>query len=318
MPCQFSIRNAIILFIGFVSIALSSHSLFADTLSREELLVIGVISSNPQRAYKRTQPFAEYMAANLQQHNITTARVVIAKDVRQMTHWLKNGQVDLVSETVFASQELIQNADAQLLARRWKDDVAEYSTVFFSRLNNGVNSLDDLKGKTVVFEDRGSTSAFLIPAATLLDQGYQLYELTSPREVPPDGKIGYIFSDEFSRSGGETNMMSWVHRNIVAAAAFSNLDWGKEIPDQVRNELQVIYTSQTLPRSLILNRSSMPPELKQDILKLLLNAHLDPEGYKALRAYKKTKMFDSITPEIESSLQWVGEQKTLVGEIFVR
>lgn len=284
---------------------------------RSESLVIGVISTNPKKAFKRTQPLADYLAAQLQHHNIKQGQVVIAKDVAQMARWIKSGQVDLVSETAHAAHQLMQDAEAELLARQWKSGVAEYASVFFSRTNNGVDSLDDLVGKTIVFEDRGSTSAFLIPAAVLLEQGYPLYELSSPREQPPAGKIGYFFSDEFSKSGGESNMMSWVHRNIVAAAAFSNLDWEKEIPEAIRSELHIIHTSRFVPRALMLASPALPSHLKQSITEILLNAHQNEQGRQALNAYKNTKKFDAITPEIRQSLQWSSQQHTSVGEYFI-
>ncbi|WED24291.1 phosphate/phosphite/phosphonate ABC transporter substrate-binding protein [Vibrio sp. JC009] len=314
-------RRISVSFFGIIlSFFLCSSSLSAsqeaEAIARENTLVIGEISSNPKKAFKRTQPIADYLAANLQKHNISAARVVVAKNMTQMKRWLRNGQVDLVSETVFAAHELLDSTEARLLARRWKSGVSEYSTVFFSKKENGVNSLDDLIGKTIVFEDRGSTSAFLIPASILIEQGYELYELTSPRELPPEGKVGYFFSDEFSRSGGESNMMSWVHRNIVASAAFSNLDWNKEIPEPVQKQLQIIYTSHPVPRALMLARPDMPAELENDILQLLLSAHETEQGRKALKAYKKTKKFDAISPDVKESIKWAGERMALLNEFM--
>lgn len=317
--CQ-SIYKQFVLLLTVVVCPFFTVSASADTNSalREETITIGVISSNPKKAFKRAQPFADYLAGNLSNHGIKIGQVVVARDSRQMARWINSGQVDLVSETVFAAQELMQYSGAEPLARRWKSGVAEYHSIFFSKLNNGVNSLDDLRGNTVVFEDKGSTSAFLIPAAILLEKGYELYELSSPREHPPEDKIGYFFSDEYSKSGGESNMMSWVYRNIVGSAAFSDLDWEKEIPEQVKQQLQVIYTSQAIPRSLVLARPSLSSELKQDILSVLLSAHESEEGKQALKAYKKTKKFDAITPEILQSISWAETQKLLVDEYITR
>lgn len=109
-------------------------------------------------------------------------------------------------------------------------------------------------------------------------------------------------------------MINWVHRNLVASAAFSNLDWEKEIPEQVKQQLQVFHTSQVIPRSLVLARPNLPFELKQNILAVLLSAHENEEGQQALKVYKKTKKFDAITPEIVQSIYWAETQKLLVDE----
>ncbi len=310
------ILSFILSFLLFVPSVFASQEMKASP--RENTLIIGVISSNPRKAFKRTQPFADYLASNLQQHKITSARVVVAKSIPQMKRWLNNGQVDLVSETVFAASELTHDSDVHILARRWKSGVGEYSSVFFTKKNNQVDSFGDLVGKTIVFEDRGSTSAFLIPASILIEQGYELYELTSPREQPPEGAIGYFFSDEFSKSGGESNMMSWVHRNIVASAAFSDLDWNRKIPEKIKNQLQIIYSSPPVPRSLMLARPDMPEKLQDDITTLLLSAHENVQGQKALATYRKTKKFDAISSNVLTSIKWAGQRKALIDAYMAR
>ena len=113
-------------------------------------------------------------------------------------------------------------------------------------------------------------------------------------------------------------MMSWVHRNIVASAAFSNLDWEKEIPEQIKQHLQVIHSSEAIPRSLILIRPNLSSEFKQNVLSVLLAAHETEEGKQALKAYKKTKKFDAITPEVLQSISWAKRQKLLVDEYISR
>lgn len=278
----------------------------------KDTIIIGVISSNPTKVFKRTQAFADYVASQLEHRGITSSRIAIAKDIDQMARWLKNGQVDIVSETTFAAHELNQSANAKFLARRWKSGEAEYSTVFFTSNESGIKHFDDLVGKVIAFEDRGSTSAFLIPASILLKRGYELYEVTSPRETPPKNKIGYFFSDEFSSAGGEANMMSWVYGNFVASAAFSNLDWQKEVPSQVKNKLNIYYQSQAIPRAITLVRADLPQELQTDIKEILLSAHQDEQGKRALDKYKDTKKFDSISPSIIQSIEWAGELKELI------
>lgn len=138
------------------SLFLVSTRADAQSPLRDETVILGVISSNPQKAFKRAQPFADYLAKSLSNHGIKTGKVVVSRDTRQMARWMKNGRVDLVSETVCAAQELMQYSGAELLARRWKSGVAMYHSIFFSKINSGVNTLDDLRGKTVVFEDKPS------------------------------------------------------------------------------------------------------------------------------------------------------------------
>lgn len=282
-----------------------------------EQIVLGVISSNPKNAVKRSMPMARYLARNLSHHGITKGHVVVAKDHLQMSRWLVQGRVDLVSESAFSAQALVRRSEGELIARRWKSGVAEYASVFFTLKDNNINSFDDLIGKTVVFEDRESTSAFYIPAAVLIEQGYTLFELTSPRETPPEGTIGFIFADELTTSGGEINMYTWVYNGIVAAAAFSDVDWNNEIPALLRDKMKIFYRSKQVPRTLELVRPNMDPKLKQDIKDVLFSAHLSEEGQQAMRKYKKTKKFDPIDAHIMSGIEWVEKLKPLVDKTLM-
>ena len=112
-------------------------------------------------------------------------------------------------------------------------------------------------------------------------------------------------------------MMSWVHRKITAASAFSNLDWQEEIPDRIKPELNIFYTSQSIPRGIVLARHDMPLTLKNDLITILLSAHKNKAGQQALAAYKKTKKFDAISPSIKQSIDRVGEMKTLLNSHLV-
>ncbi|MEH0688864.1 phosphate/phosphite/phosphonate ABC transporter substrate-binding protein [Vibrio cholerae] len=304
-----------------IALLLSLPRVFASEspeITREQTLILGTLSSNPKKAFKRAQPFADYLAANLHQHGIVQAKVVVAKTNLQLANWVKSGQVDIVSETVYASDDLIKFSHAEMIALRWKNGVANYASLFFVHQNSDIHTLDDLVGKVIVFEDRNSTSAFLIPISVLIEQGYPLHEVTSPRDLPPADKIGYFFSDEFSSAGGESNMMSWVHRKIVSAAAFSDIDWEREIPAPIKEQLRVIYTSPSVPRAFMLVRPDMDPDLKQAISQVLFLADQDPSAALPLKKYKETAKFDPITDDIEQSIVWSLQQKALVDQYLGR
>ena len=169
-------------------------------------IVIGKVSSNPKKHHSRLKPIADYVAAKMTDLGITGAKVLMAKDNAQMVRYLRQGRVDWVTETAFATV-IYQDAQvAEPLVRKWKKGVPEYHTVFVTRRDSDIRSFDDLAGRTIAFEDPGSTSAFLVPYATLKEQGMSLVELASPREKAPEGKVGYVFSHE------EINTSIWVHK----------------------------------------------------------------------------------------------------------
>lgn len=253
--------------------------------------IIARVSSNPKKHFKHLMPMANYLAANLHDFGIKRGEVLFAKDNQQMIDLIKQGRVDLITDTAFSAVIFNEQAGAEIVLRRWKKGVAEYSSVIFSHNESGINSFSDLVGKTIAFQDRGSSSAYYIPASILIRNGYQLHELQSPNDVPPANKIGFVFANK------EINISAWVHKGIVAAGAFNNLNWDNErdMPTNFKQQLQIIYTSEAFPRGVELQRSDLNPALKHRVVELLTGAHENEAGQRALKAYQKTTKYDDLT-----------------------
>ncbi|USD67968.1 phosphate/phosphite/phosphonate ABC transporter substrate-binding protein [Vibrio sp. SCSIO 43136] len=314
-------KRALYLFTLWVVASLISPSYVYASVTpslEPDTFVIGVISSNPKKAIKRAGPLAKYIAERLRPFGVQHGKVIVAPDNKRMSRWLAQGRVDMVSETVFSANELIKESGGAIpIAKRWKGGLAEYYTVFFSKQSMDIRGFEDLVNKTVVFEDRGSTSAFYIPAAILLDSGFELFELTSPRESPPEGKIGYLFADELTKAGGEINMYSWVYNGIVSAAAFSSEDWDSDIAPNIKETLHIFYQSRSLARSLELIRPGMAPAMIEAIEQALLDMHESEEGKIVLKRYKKTTKFEAVDEQLMKDLEWAKNLKSLVDDNLV-
>lgn len=282
--------------------------------SDDRTLVIGKISPNPKKHYRYLKPIADYVVSQMGDLGYTRARVLMAKDSRQMIRYLRRGKVDWVTETPFSSMILKEKVGAELLLRKWKKGVAEYHSIFFTRSDSSIQTLADLEGKILSFEDPASTSAFYIPAAILINQGLELVELESPRDSPPTDAVGYVFS------GSEINMATWVHKGVVDAGAYSNLDWSKEdhTPTAFRNDFTILHRSKSFPRAIELVRKDLPDAVKQRLKNILLHAHQDPAAASALQAYQKTRKFDELDADSLAALQETGEILKLVDETLDR
>lgn len=272
------------------------------SVASKHTIVVGRVSTNPKKHLKHLKPMADYLAANLSDFGITEGNVIFAKNNEQMIRYLKQGKVDLISETIFSATEFQSKADAEIVLRRWKKGVPEYFSLIFTHRDSDIQSFEDLVGKTIAFQDSGSTSAYLLPAAILVQNGYKLYQLNSPREKPPAHAIGFVFARK------ELNISAWVNKGIVAAGAFSNLDWNNEedMPKPFHQSSRIIYQSIPFPRGVELIRTSLDNSLKQQIIQLLISADQSEEGQKVLRAYQKTKKFDPLSssaPSVELALE---------------
>ncbi len=269
------------------------------TATTKRTLVLGRVSDNPKKHYPHLKPMADYMVAHMKDLGIVEAKILIARDDRQMIGYLKQGKVDWVTETPFSAVILEQEAGAEILLRRWKSEVSEYFTIFFARKDSGIRSLNELVGKTVAFEDPRSTSAYFVPASILIGEGLKLAPLATPRDKPPAGKVGYVFVGE------PINATTLVYKDFVQAAAYSNLDWDQEdnLAKALRNELSIFYTTKRFPRAIELVRKDLASQIKQRIKAVLLKADKDSAARSVLRDYENTAKFDELDKEALAGLE---------------
>lgn len=285
--------------------AVSAETVFKEdgTLSREQILVIGKVTHDPKKLYRYLKPIVEYAASHMKVLGIRDVKVLMAKNNRQMVSYLRQGKVDWLTETAFSAVFFKEKAGAQYLLKKWKKGVAQYHTLFFVRKDSDIHTLSDLKGKTIAFEDRGSTSAYYLPASILIEQGLTLVQLATIRKTPPAAMVGYVFSEQ------EINTSTWVYRGLVDAGVFSNLDWNKDnhLRTVQKKEMRIIYESRPFPRAIELVRKNLDSRIKERLKDVLLNAHKDPGAKFALKAYQKTKKFETIDADCLKSLEKAGK-----------
>jgi len=282
----------------FLTLVLSAQSSFS--FADSSTLVLGRVSDNPEKALPRQQVLADYLLSQLKDHGIRKIDVIIARNNQTMINYLRSGRVDLISETPFSAALYMHKAAAAPIAHGWRKGKATYQSILFAREDSGIRSIQDLQGRTIAFEDPGSTSAYFVPAAMLLKQGFAMTQLESPRQKPPgDEWLGYVFS------GSEINSSTWVYRGLVDAAVVSDQDWIDEddVPSAMRNELRIIHRSPQFPRSLFLVNSRTKDDLKRRITEILLQASESEEGKQALYRHHKITRYTTVTDETRASLR---------------
>lgn len=265
---------------------------------RASTLIISKVTHNPKKHYKTLKPLVDYVASHLSEFGIREGAVLMAKDNPQMLTYLIEGKVDWVTETPFSALLFAETTGAEIILRRWKEGAATYRCVFITRKDSGIQSLADLKGKTIAFEDSGSATAYFVPLGVLKNHGLGVVALSSPRTAPPPGRVGYAFA------GGELNITAWVHKGLTAAGALSDQVWDDpdKVPPPFKKDLTWLYQTQSFPRAVEVLRKGLNARLKQRIKGILLQAHDDPTAQAPLRAYQKTARFDELVGEAQAGM----------------
>ncbi len=266
------------------------------------VLVLGRVSDNPKSHYDELKPLLDYVVPRMAAVGIRSGRILMARDLQQMGSYMRRGRVDWVTETSGNAVLLERRAKARSLLITERDGASSYHSVFFVRRDSPVRTLQDLTGRSVAFQNPYSTSAYYLPASTLLDAGLQLELLLSPMDrVAPD-TVGYLFART------ELNITTWVHKRLVDAGVLSNLDWAnpQRMPPAFAADFRVIGESQDVPRAIVLSRSGMDPKIEDRLRQVLLEASVDPDASEALRRFLGTSRFIPVSAADRRALDQLG------------
>lgn len=262
-------------------------------------LTLGRITQEPGKNIIRLNAMAEYLSAMLAADGIAGVGIVIAETPEKLAEMLRNGEVDLFSETPFVAFDMMEEGLAEPLMREWKKGVAEYHTVIIARGDDEIESLEDLRGRKFAFEDAGSTSGYFLPRVALEAAGLSLEKLDDPRGTPAGDTVGYSFAN------GEINVVAWVNRGLADAGAISNLDWEnpKKAPERLKEGLKIIHETQPVIRSLMMVRPTLDAALKVRLAAVLAQMHETSKGKAALKKYFKVSRYDALTGQAAAGLE---------------
>src|SRR5690606_18753530 len=121
--------------------------------------------------YEQLKPLLDYVVPRMRDVGIVEGRILMAKDLQQMASYLRRGRGGWVTETSGTAMALRQRSGAEPLLLTERNGVARYHSVFFVRRDSPVNTLEDLKGRTLAMQSAWSTSSYLVPAMELLARG---------------------------------------------------------------------------------------------------------------------------------------------------
>lgn len=250
-------------------------------------IVLGDISDEPTETIATAQPAIDFVAEQLSAQGIDRGEVKIAPDMETMAQWLKEGKVDIYMDSPYPAAIVSEKSGAKPVLRRWKDGIAEYHTIIFARKDSGIAQLQDLNGKAIGFEEKFSTSGYLLPFTHLRAAGFELIPIPDVKFTIPADRIGYSFT------GDEETTVQWVVSGQVAAGAISSPAF-QALPENTRSQLIVLARTQSIPRQFVLIRPQMEPPLEAAIVKVLVRMEEIPAGQSILAEFDQTAQFDPL------------------------
>lgn len=285
--------------------------------TRASTLVMGAIAGDPtarQEKATNRQALLDYLVPRLTEHGITRGEMAYASSPVELSMMLRLGEVDLFIETVFPAYVTNRLAQAEVLLNAWRQGIEKYHSIIFALASGPVKSLDDLKGRYITFEDPNSSSAYLLPKAELLDQGYKLVEKKGSDDPVAAGEIGYYFVYTDDR------LVSDVIEGRAGASGTKPADADEYLQANglPKETLRVLLKTLDIPRSVAMVRMTLDDALKLKLKALLRVMHETHEGRDALEKSHRIAKFTEFTSDPNASFVEIARHAALIEEEIIR
>ena len=122
-------------------------------------LGVGLFQPDKEKNDATYKPMAEYLSKKLGQ----PVRLRTVDTWEGLAKSLASGETDMALMGPWGYVLANHQAGAEVVATILYQGKPEYFAIMVTNPKSGVNSIDDLKGKTFAFGDKGSTSGYLIP-----------------------------------------------------------------------------------------------------------------------------------------------------------
>ena len=249
------------------------------------VLVFGRAQDDAVRAIRDRQEFVDYIAKKLAPVGISGGKILVVDNLHLLAQAIKENKVDLFHDSPVPTMVLARQTGAVPILRQWKYGEAEYESVILARKASGIETLTDLEGKVLGFDEPHSTSAHVVPRMLLTEKKMKLVHLTSTGGAKPKA-VGYVFGSD----GSAVNLL--ITGRLDAAA--TSLREFNELRPEIRDSLKIVGKSMSVPRQLIGVRKDLDPKLVKALREVLVNMDNDPEGQQVLRRQQKSTKIDEI------------------------
>jgi phosphonate transport system substrate-binding protein len=242
-------KNFLALVLSAVATTLTVAMVPAAHAQQEEITV-GLIPSEDSRAMiSQSQAMMDKLSKALNM----PVKPFVAADYNGVIESLRSGRLDVayLGPFSYVLGTTVADIEAFAVAETKKSGRTSYQSFIIARKDSGINSVEDLKGRTFAFVDPSSTSGHLFPKAGLMKAGFN-----------PDKDFGRVIY-----SGSHDSSAIAVQNGKVEAAAIADRILAAAISKGLvkEDEIVIVWKSDPIPESPTVWRKNLSPELKQKI-----------------------------------------------------
>ncbi|SDC55070.1 phosphate/phosphite/phosphonate ABC transporter substrate-binding protein [Shouchella lonarensis] len=247
----------------------------AATYEPEELRVQFIPSQNAETLEATAKPLENLLSKELG----IPVKVSVSTDYSAVTTALGAKQIDVGYLPPNAYVEAKKQGYAEVLLQSQRfgvnpedgsetDELVDsYKAQIVVRADSDIKSVEDLKGKTIAFQNATSAGGYVWPAATMLDAG-----------VDPQTDVNPVVLQ-----GHDAALLALLNGEVEAATTFHDARnlLKKEFPN-VFDDLRILTTTEDIPNDTVSVRADMSDEWKKKISDAFIALGEDEEGSKII------------------------------------
>lgn len=176
---------------------------------------------------------------------------------------LKSGDAQIAWLGAKAYIEVAHDANIEAFAvgTRGKSGRSTYRTLFLARADSKIETINDIRGKSLILSEPGSTSGDLIPRHELIKNN-----------LDPDIKANF---SEVTYTGNQESSVTSVLSGIGDVAAVSEINYENLINKNILNAsaLKIIHSSPEIPGAPLVYSKNLPVEVRAKLKQAVIDAH---------------------------------------------
>lgn len=210
----------------------------AQTLQKETLKLAII----PHRSTLGNEQAYSMLIEALEKETGITFQWIGSKSYDEVINKIGTKQADIGYVGAFGYVEAQDNFGVRLIARTYGKKGREfYYSMIITREDSGLKTLQDLRGKSFVFNDPKSTSGFLFPMVGLKKAGIKIEDFSEVRYVTRHAK----------------SLLAVYNKHVDAGAISST---AKEKVDLDFSKIKILWKSRPIYRGPWIAKKSLPDE----------------------------------------------------------
>jgi phosphonate transport system substrate-binding protein len=273
---------------------LSWFVLFAcgDSPKAPKTLRVGFVpAEDAQQVMQNAQPVVEILRKELGME----IQPFVATDYTGVVEALRVGKLD-VAFLAPASYVLAKNeANVKVVLKSERKGIPTYFAAIITRADSGINTLEDLRGKTFAFGDSLSTTGHVFPRKMFKERG-----------IDPVRDFKQILYS----GGHDATVLAVLNRKVDAGATYANSPdsqdtaWMRYLKDPADvKKIHAIAFSEPIPADNLVIRGDLDDAIAKKIVDVFINLSRDPAGKKMLRELYQIDGFVTATDKDYDSVR---------------